>query len=193
MGLTVLVLAVALAAGRLAGGPGRVRPYRFDGVALVVAAFAVQVTEPVLASFVAYSYPLALAVSATLMVQFTARNLHIPGIALAGAGLVLNAVVVVANGAMPVSEAAAARAGIPAEALHLDADPRHERLDGNTVLRPLADVVPVPIPLHREVDSAGDIALAAGVGLFGFSTMARRRGVFTPSVRAVRDRGVPRS
>jgi hypothetical protein len=183
MGLTLLVLAVALVAGRLAGGPGRVRPYRFDGVALVAAAFAVQVTEPVVGRFVAYSYPLALAVSATLMVQFTVRNVHIPGVALAGAGLVLNALVVVANGAMPVSESAAARAGIPAEALHLDADPRHERLDGATRLRPLADVVPVPIPGHREVDSAGDIALAAGVGLLGFATAARRRGVFDASVR----------
>lgn len=183
MGLTLLVLLGALVAGRAAGGPGRVHPFRFQGVPLLVAAFAVQVAEPVAGRFVAYSYPLALAVSATLMVQFAGRNIRIPGVALACLGVLLNALVVVANGAMPVSEHAASRAGIDVEALALDVDPRHEPLDGNTRLGLLADVVPTPIPGHREVDSAGDIALAGGVGLLVFTTMCRRRGVFAPSVR----------
>lgn len=184
MGLTLLVMLGALVAGRVAGGPGRVHPFRFEGLALVGVAFAVQLTEPLVARYVAYSYPLALAVSATLMLQFAARNRHVPGVALAGLGVLLNALVVIGNGAMPVSERAAARAGISVESLALDADPRHERLDGGTRLRLLADVIPVPIPGHREVDSAGDVALAGGVGLLVFATMTRRRGVFAPSVRA---------
>jgi hypothetical protein len=183
MGLVLLVLLLAAGAGRLVGGPGRVYPYSFDGVPLLVAAFAVQVAEPLVGRYVPYSYPLAMAVAATLMVQFTLRNVAIPGVALAGVGVLLNAVVVVGNGAMPVSEEAAARAGISAEALALDADPRHEPMDGNTRLHLLGDGVPAPIPGRREVDSAGDLALAAGAGLLVFTTMCRRRGVFGPSVR----------
>ena len=183
MGLTLLVGLCTLVAGRIAGGPGRVHPFRFAGTPLVLAAFAVQAVEPLAAAYVAYSYPMALAVSATLMVQFTARNIHVPGVALAGLGVLLNALVVLGNGAMPVSEHAAARAGIDLRALDLDADPRHERLDGNTRLGLLGDVLPAPVPGHREVDSAGDIALAGGVGLLIFTTMCRRRGVFGPTVR----------
>jgi hypothetical protein len=180
MGLTLLILLAAFGAGRLVGGPpGRLRTYRFSGAPLVVAAFAVQALEPLVSRVVAYSYPLALAVSATLMVQFTLRNARVPGVPLAGLGLLLNALVVVTNGAMPVSEQAALRAGLTVESLHLDEDPRHEALDGGTRLRALGDVVPVPIPLHREVDSVGDIALASGLGLLVFSTLTRRRGVFT--------------
>lgn len=180
MGLTLLILLAAFGAGRLAGGaPGRLRAYRFAGFPLVVVAFAIQALEPLLSRVVAYSYPMALAVSATLMVQFTLRNARVPGVPLAGLGLLLNALVVVTNGAMPVSEEAAMKAGISAESLHLDTDPRHEPMDGNTRLHVLGDLVPTPIPLHREVDSVGDIALAAGLGLLVFSTMTRRRGVFT--------------
>lgn len=180
MGLTLLILLAAFGAGRLAGGqPGRLHTYRFAGTPLVVAAFAIQALEPLLSRVVAYSYPLALAVSATLMVQFTLRNARVPGVPLAGLGLLLNAIVVVTNGAMPVSEAAAVRAGLSVEALRLDTDPRHEPMDGGTRLHLLGDIVPTPIPGHREVDSVGDIALAAGLGLLVFSTMTRRRGVFT--------------
>ncbi len=73
MGLTLLILLAAFAAGRLAGGRStRYLTHRLDAVPLVVAAFAVQALEPFLGRVVAYSYPLSLAVSATLMIQFTA-------------------------------------------------------------------------------------------------------------------------
>jgi hypothetical protein len=129
-----------------------------------------------LAPTVAYSYPVALAVSATLVTQFVARNARVPGVPLAGIGLLLNAAVVIGNGAMPVSVDAAIRGGMPIERLDFAGDPRHEPLDANTRLAPLADVVPTPIPGWREVTSAGDILLAAGVGLYVFST-ARARSV----------------
>lgn len=184
MGLTLLILLAAFAAGRLAGGRStRYLTHRLDAVPLVVAAFAVQALEPFTGRVVAYSYPLSLAVSATLMVQFTARNARVPGVPLAGLGLLLNALVVIANGAMPVSAEAVARAGISAEALRLDTDPRHEPMDGNTRLHLLGDIVPTPIPGHREVDSVGDVALAAGLGLLVFSTAGRRRGIFAAESR----------
>ncbi len=181
MGLTVLVLIAALACGRLAGGPGPMRAPRLDGVSLVVAALVVQLAEPFVSREVAYSFPLSLAVSATLLVQFAVRNVRVPGVALAAAGLVANAVVVIVNGAMPVSEPAAARAGISAAVLNLESDDRHEPIDGATRMSALGDRIPVPIPGHREVDSLGDLALAAGIGLFAFSAAYRRRRVWTAS------------
>jgi hypothetical protein len=178
VGLTVLVLIAAFACGRLAGGPGPLRAPRLDGVALVIAACGVQLAEPFVSREVAYSFPLSLAVSATLLVQFAARNLRVAGVALAAAGLVANALVVIVNGAMPVSEHAAVRAGLTVAELELESDSRHEPLDGATRFAALGDRIPVPIPGHREVDSLGDLALAAGVGLFAFSAAYRRRGVY---------------
>lgn len=181
VGLTVLVLVTALVLGRLAGGPGPLFAPTLTRVGLLVAAFGVLLAEPFVAREVAYSYPLCLAVSATLMVQFAAGNLRVPGVALATAGLCANALVVILNGAMPVSEAAAARAGIGVEQLALDRDDRHEPLDGGSRMTVLADRIPVPIPGHREVDSVGDVGIAAGAGLYAFAAAYRRRGMFHQS------------
>lgn len=181
MGLTVLVLVAAFGLGRLAGGPGPLFAPTLSRVGLLITAFAVQVAEPFLSREVAYSYPLCLAVSATLMVQFAIGNLRVPGVALATAGVCANALVVILNGAMPVSESAAVRAGISVEQLALETDDRHEPLDGATRVEALADRIPVPIPGHREVDSLGDVAIAAGAGLYAFSAAYRRRGMFTKS------------
>jgi hypothetical protein len=179
--LTVLVLVAAFAFGRLAGGPGPLHAPQVHRVALLVAAFGVQLAEPLIAGQVAYSYPMCLAVSATLMVQFAADNLRTPGVALATAGLCANALVVIVNGSMPVSESAAVRAGITAEQLALETNDRHEPLDGATRMTPLADRIPVPIPGHREVDSLGDLGIAAGAGLYAFAAAYRRRGMFQQS------------
>ncbi len=181
MGLTVLVLVAAFAFGRLAGGPGPLAAPALHRIGLIVAAFGVQVAEPLVAREVAYSYPLCMAVSATLMLQFAAGNARVPGVALATAGLCANALVVVVNGAMPVSESAALRAGLSVEALALESDDRHEPLDGGTRMSALADRIPVPIPGHREVDSLGDLGIAAGAGLYAFSAAYRRRTVFASS------------
>lgn len=177
MGLTLVVLVAALVFGRLAGGPGPLSAPALHRVSLLVAAFAVQFAEPFISREVAYSYPLCMAVSATLMVQVAAGNLRVPGIALAAAGVCANAAVVILNGAMPVSETAAIRAGISVEQMALDTDDRHEPLDGGTKLTALADRIPVPIPGHREVDSLGDLAIAAGAGLYLFAAGYRRGGL----------------
>jgi len=174
VGLTVLVLVAAGLFGRLAGGPGPLVAPRLHRVALLAGAFGVQAVEPLVSHAVAYSYPMCLAVSATLMVQFAVGNVRVPGVALAAVGLCANAAVVIVNGAMPVSETAAARAGISIQQLHLDTDDRHEPLDGGTKLTPLADRIPVPIPGHREVDSLGDLGIAAGAGLYLFAAACGR-------------------
>lgn len=181
MGLTVLVLVAAFAFGRLAGGPGPLAAPTLRRIGLLVAAFVVQVAEPLISREVAYSYPMCMAVSATLMVQFAVGNARVPGVALAAAGVCANAAVVILNGAMPVSESAAVRAGISVESLALESDARHEPLDGATRLTALADRIPVPIPGHREVDSVGDVAIAAGAGLYAFAAAYRRRRVSASS------------
>lgn len=142
-------------------------------LSLLVGAFAVQILEPLFSGFVPYGYALALAVSATLAVQFVLRNALAPGVALVGLGLALNAWVVLINGEVPVSVAAAERAGVPESALELASDPRHEPTGPSTRLGFLGDVLPAPIPGAREVVSIGDVLLAAGVGLFAFTAVTR--------------------
>ncbi len=114
--------------------------------------------------------------AALLLCQFARRNLHVPGVPLVAVGLLLNAIVVVANGSMPVERTAATRAG-GGPALST-ADHRHVLAGIDTRLRALDDRVAVPLPGHREVDSLGDLAIAAGLGLCACTAVRRRRGVF---------------
>jgi hypothetical protein len=99
-----------------------------------------------------------LASNVTVAVWLVA-NRSLPGLLLAGAGMVLNVLVIGANGAMPVLESSARKAGITQS---LDAASiKHERLDGDTVLPWLGDAIPVPP--FKEVLSVGDVVLALGV------------------------------
>ena len=107
-------------------------------------------------------HPLGLVASVPLVAAFLLRNRGVRGTGLLTCGLLLNAVVVVANGAMPASTAAAARAGVSTAPITAGADPRHELADGSTRLPWLADVVPVPLPGRPEVVSPGDVLVAAG-------------------------------
>jgi hypothetical protein len=87
------------------------------------------------------------------------------GIAVAGLGWALNAVVVVADNGMPVSTAAGKRAGI----IHAVLGPaiwrgqlyKHTHATSAAWLRPLGDVIPLR-PLHAVV-SPGDLILWIGV------------------------------
>jgi hypothetical protein len=170
MGLALLTLTLALLAGYLAGGrAGRLTNLPLSGSHLLVAAFVVQIAEPLASRVVPGAYPIATAVSATLVVQFVARNMLVPGVVLAGFGLALNATVVLVNGAMPVSMSAAERAGI--SGLDLSGDVRHEVLGTATRLPWLADIIPASLPFRPEVVSAGDVLLAAGIGLFVIASM----------------------
>lgn len=180
MGLVVVVLLVAVGIGLLRGGglehlgglPLRSRR-------LVAAALVVQLAGGLVGGVTGDSvYVVALAVSALLVAAFLARNRGLPGSALVALGLLANVLVVGANGAMPVSLAAAARAGVPVAELGLADDARHEPVTPATRLRLLGDVVPVPLPLRPEVVSPGDVLVAAGLGQLVVLAMAgtRRRG-----------------
>lgn len=179
MGLAILILALAVAAGALAGGrlQGLARLRLRDGIWLVVA-LSIQMLGSLLTGTTGRIYVLGLLLSTPFAGWFVYRNLHLPGIPLAGLGLLLNSLVVAGNGAMPVSEHAAARAGLSPSELALVNDPRHEPMGSGTRMAVLGDVVPVPLPMRREVVSPGDVLLSAGVGLFvvsGMMTAARPR------------------
>lgn len=172
MGLAVLVLVLALGAGALLGGrvsglsrlPVRHLPW-------LGCAFAAQLVAALVSDVTIHQ--LALLVSAALAARFAAGNLHLAGIPLAAAGLLLNALVIVVNGGMPVSEHAAARAGVP-----LDGAVAAGRVvaGADTRLNALGESIPVPLPVLPEVDSPGDLLVAAGVGLIVVGGMLRDRG-----------------
>ena len=186
MGLVTVVLVAAVAIGRLLGGRlPRLAALDLPNHWLVLAAVGVQglgwaAGAAGLPAGPAYS--VALGVSALLVLGFLAGARGVAGLGLVALGLGLNATVVAANGGMPVSAEAATRAGADDGALA--AGPRHVPLDGDTRLPWAADVIAVPLPLRPEVVSAGDVAVAAGLGRFVVVGMrARGRAPNTARVR----------
>ena len=160
MSLVAVALLVALAAGVLAGGRlHRLAEVRLRSRRLVAAALAVQLVGALVGGRL---HALGLACSALLAAAFLLRNRGLRGTGLVAAGLALVALVVGVNGAMPVSEAAASRAGADVQEVLSGQDPRHERQTAATRLPWLGDVVPVPLP-WPEVVSPGDVLVAAGL------------------------------
>ncbi len=98
-------------------------------------------------------------VSNVAVALFLALNRHLPGMWLAALGLLLNALVIGANGAMPVSLDAGDLAGPGSEA---EFGIKHEAMGPDTLLPWIADVIPVPG--LRMILSIGDLFLAAGIG-----------------------------
>ena len=189
--LVVVVLLVALVVGRLAGGTlGRLGALPIRARRLVVAALVVQL----LGAFVGGpGHPAGLAVSAGLVVAFLAANRGVQGTGLVALGLLANAVVVGANGAMPVSAEAAGRAGVATSGLLAGVDPRHELSGPDTRLPWLGDVVAVPLPRAPLVVSPGDVLVAAGVGQLVVAGMLRTRPLpMLPGERGQRRTAEPR-
>ena len=118
------------------------------------------------------AYVVAIAASLVLACAFVVGNPQLPGRELIIAGLALNALVIIVNGAMPVSPTAAARAGVNLTALA--GDPRH-MVDAHAHLAWLGDRIPLALPWQPQVLSIGDVLVAAGVGLLIANGM--RRGV----------------
>jgi hypothetical protein len=102
---------------------------------------------------------------------FILANARLPGMLLAGLGLAMNLTVITLNGAMPVSSTAASASGLspPPQGSAF----KHERMDRDTVLPWLGDVVPLA-PLG-EVWSAGDFVLALGIARLVHVQMLTRR------------------
>jgi hypothetical protein len=186
MVLVAIVLVVSLAAGWLSGGHVRnLGHVRLLAPWLVFGSVAAQLLLAALSRFgglgEVFSRPL-LAASHLMLLAFIAANRYLPGMLLVLAGFGLNAIVIIANGGMPVSpDALVAVGGVPS------IDPgKHQLLTDSTSLGLLADVIPVR-PLGTVV-SIGDVVLAAGVGILVVGMMRR----FPPLPgRRLRPRPVP--
>lgn len=111
-----------------------------------------------------------LLVSCGAVMAWCALNLRqrstLPGMALLSAGIVLNTAVIAANGGMPVSVSALARAGFSARLdLRTTFPYKHLALTHATVMSHLGDVIPLRA-LHTVL-SVGDVLMLAGA--FGFA------------------------
>lgn len=166
-----------LVAGTILGGSlRRLERFALRKLWLLVAAVVVQLLTSLLLAH--WAYALGLLVSLGLAAGFLLRNPQLAGRGLLIAGLALNAAVIVANDAMPVSLSAAGRAGVSTGPL-LD-DPRHEIAGPDTRLTLLEDRIPLPLPVSPQVLSAGDVLVAAGIGLLLAQGMRRRTTVPPP-------------
>lgn len=124
-------------------------------------------------------------------------NRALPGIGLALVGTSLNATAILVNGGyMPVWDDALAAAGMtPADIrspIHfvIPAQPLEEFL---RQAGPLGDVIPVPLPVVRNVLSIGDVLLTAGLAFFVFAALQRepdREPARGPAGRAAAPAGV---
>jgi Family of unknown function (DUF5317) len=152
---------------------------------LVVVAVAAELLGGGLAALTDASgwYAAGLAIAALAALAFCLRNLRSVGVPLVTAGLVANALVVLLNGAMPVSAAAAVRANVALTTIAAGSDPRHELAGSGTTCPWLGDVVPVPFPRLPEVVSPGDVLIAAGLGELVLLGMGPRRRARRPAGR----------
>lgn len=108
-----------------------------------------------------------LLVSEAAVLGFCIRNWYRNGMAWVGLGFTLNVVVILANGGMPVGQAAIrAMGGDPAGAVLVG---KHHLMTADTALPWLADVIPLP-PIDLIV-SIGDVVLVAGMVPFAYDLM----------------------
>lgn len=113
-------------------------------------------------------FPLALdLLGIALTAVFAAANRRLPGAPLVALGSLLNLVVIVMNGAMPVDVELLGAAGG-----RLREDAIHEPLTDGSVLPILADIIIVPFV--RAAYSIGDVFIAIGGFLLTFVTLTRR-------------------
>lgn len=103
-----------------------------------------------------------------LILGWLSGNWHVPGLQIAAVGIGLNTLAVALNaGQMPIWGAAFAAAGFTPDALAND--PFHFLLAASTVADFVGrggifgDVIPIPLPVIRDVVSVGDALLAVGI------------------------------
>jgi hypothetical protein len=114
---------------------------------------------------------LLLLASQLVVLGWVVANWHLPGMRLVTIGLGLNALVIGANGAMPVDPDAIRALGIDGATVPPG---KHTLLDDQTRLPWLADIWPLP-PL-RSIISVGDVVLAAGLIPLTHTLMSARTG-----------------
>jgi hypothetical protein len=149
------------AGGRLAG----LKQLRLRGEYILVGVLLLQGALPLVAAGGAARQALycVWALTFPVMAGVCVVNYRVPGIAMAGVGLAMNAAAILFNYGMPVLPEAVVAAGGAMAALE-PADFAHTLATAATRLRLLADILPIPGPPGiRGVASAGDVLLAGGV------------------------------
>ena len=180
MTIVLLILALAVLAGVLSGGSARylghlqVHWWALAPIALVLQSAPIPVGSAERSGFAAA----ALVSSYVLLLAVVAVNRRVPGAALMAAGLTMNLAVVALNGGMPVGQEAIRAAGANG-VIVIEDGAKHHLMSNADVLRPLADVVPVPPPFGA-VFSIGDILLYGGLAWWCFAVT---RGRFRVNIR----------
>ncbi len=179
--MLILGMLVGLTLGLLAGGSinnlASVR-LRWVGV-LLLAVILRYATEYLLirGSAVVDALRLPLFVTAFgLLLAALWVNRTQPGLRIAFVGILLNTVAIIANaGHMPIWLPSLQAAGFQPS----DVTPFHVLLASGLNLEflrhagPIADILPIPLPLIQNVASIGDVFLTAGLGFFLFATVVR--------------------
>lgn len=173
MPLAVATLAVAVVVSLLRGGSlRRLADNDLRWTWLLFLGVAIQVAVDLAAARAVFGGSLAyagLALSQLVVLAWVLANRRQRGMAFIGLGLLLNALVMGANGAMPVDPEAVRRLGVEEVVV---APGKHELMTPQTRLPWLADVLAVP-PI-RTVVSIGDVVLAVGIAMLVHHLMASR-------------------
>lgn len=188
---SVVLVVLALAAGLTVGYARRGRLHRLaeppparNRLLLTALAFYVLgifggwAWEPAL--------PLLSAIGWLVIAFYAWVNRWMPGGRLVALGVAANALVLLFNGATPVSPEAAERAGADMNSITSEYDTT--LVDESTRLSWLAKTIPVAFPPRPEVVSPGDVAIAAGLATIVATGMTGRRPQ-TNAPPATRSRG----
>jgi MFS family permease len=123
-----------------------------------------------------------------LLTAMLLANRNLPGLTAAALGTVANGIAIVVNGGwMPVWQPSLAAAGFDPTVVHSSF---HVLLTGPVDAGffahggPLADVIPIPIPIIQSVASVGDLLLGAGLAFFVFAAVVRAPVLVSVSVPA---------
>ncbi len=193
-------IALGLVAGLLAGGSiSNVVEVRLRWMGALFLAVVVRFgTEAALTREIPLAESLRLpllVVAYLILLTGLWANRRQPGMAIALVGILSNAVVIAVNsGRMPIWEPSLAAAGLTIgdvpSALH---NLLPATLDGSFLVHggALADVIPIPLPLVRNVASVGDVLISIGLGFFLFATVLRTPGQATEESEAERDATAP--
>jgi hypothetical protein len=123
--------------------------------------------------------------SFALLMVLVLLNRSKPGMGIAGLGVLMNFVVIAANGGMPVLPGAAEVAsGFTVSDPDLSGTFKHVLLDDSSHLTFFADVIPLRFAGIGEVISLGDIFLALGLGVFLEHELRRPRRYFKHGAQA---------
>jgi hypothetical protein len=120
-----------------------------------------------------------------LLMILVALNRTAPGMWIVGLGVLMNFVVIAANGGMPVlAGAAEVASGFTVTDPDLTGTFKHVPLDESSHLTFFADVIPLRFAGIGEVISLGDVFLALGLGVFLEHELRRPRRFFKRGAQA---------